>query len=72
MLDIRDVQKLKIIEKNFSTDVEKCADKMLDLWLETKSNASWNKLIRAFREPHIKLEKLASDIEGMLCKGILM
>ena len=42
---------------------------MLDLWLERKSDASWNQLIKTLRQPNIELEYLASKIEKLLSKG---
>ena len=51
-------------------DSEKCAGEMLQLWLQKKSDATWNQLIQTFREPHIKLEVLALNIESLL-SGII-
>ena len=51
-------------------DPGRCAGEMLKLWLQRKPDANWNQLIEALRAPHIKLEKLASEIERMLCKGM--
>ena len=70
LLDVEDEPKLKAIKANSSGDVDKCTAEMLQLWLERKPNASWNQLIEAFRAPGIKLEALASKIEGMLSKGM--
>ena len=69
LLDVEDEPVLNAIKVNSSGDVDKCAEEMLQLWLERKSDASWNQLIEAFRAPNIKLEALASKIEGMLSKG---
>ena len=70
LLDVEDVPKLDIIKVNFSGDADKCTVEMLQLWLNKKSDASWNQLIEAFKAPGIGLEALASKIEGMLSKGM--
>ena len=35
---------LATIEKNFAADAEKCCSEMLSKWLETNTDASWQKL----------------------------
>ena len=69
LLDVEDEPALDTIKVNSPGDVDKCTAEMLQLWLKRKPNASWNQLIEAFRAPNIKLEALASKIEGMLSKG---
>ena len=71
LLDVEDIPLLNTIKINHPVDADKCTGEMLQLWLERKSDASWNQLIQAFREANIKLETLASKIEGMLSKGIM-
>ena len=61
---------LNEIERDHSGDPNRCTAEMLKLWLNKKSDASWNQLIQAFRAPQIKLETLASKIEEMLSKGM--
>ena len=69
LLDVEDEPVLNAIKNNFPGDVNKCTAEMLQLWLARKPEASWNCLIEVLREPNIKLNTLATKIEGMLCKG---
>ena len=39
---------------------------VLQKWLETNINATWNQLIEALRRPSIQLDYLASQLEQML------
>ena len=70
LLDEKDVSELKTIRINHQGDAGKCTTAMLELWLRVKSDASWNQLIQTFRQPNIRLQSLASDIENMLLKGM--
>ena len=70
MFDVEDEPMLDVIKANHPGDANKCAAEMLRLWLNRKPDASWNKLIQAFRASNIKLEALASQIEEMLSKGM--
>ena len=72
LLDVEDEAELKTIKANHPGDADRCTAEMLQLWLDRKSDASWNQLIKVFREPHIKLNTLASKIKGMLSKGTCM
>lgn len=69
MFDVEDVAVLNTIKTNYSTNCIKCAGEMLSLWLARQPTASWNQLIMALKESHIKLNALASKLEGMLLKG---
>jgi len=71
LLDEEDEIILNTTKKNFPGDHDICAAEMLQLWLARKTDASWNQLIQAFRKRHIKLNVLASEIEGMLYKGMI-
>ena len=51
------------------TDIER-ARRMLTLWLERKSNASWNDLLEALRMPIIGLSTTAHEIEGMFSESM--
>ena len=70
MFDVEDEPVLNGIKADHPGDANECAAEMLRLWLNRKSDASWNKLIQAFRASNIKLEALASKIEEMLSKGM--
>jgi len=71
LLDEEDEIVLNTIKSTFPGDPETCAAEMLQLWLARKTDASWNQLIQAFRERHIRLNALASKIEGILSKGMI-
>ena len=59
---------LKVIEKDHPQDVMECCKCMLEKWLETKPDASWNQLLEALRSPFIQLYSLAHHIEKKLKK----
>ena len=69
LFDVDDESVLNTIRTNHPGDADRCAAEMLQLWLEKRSDASWNQLIKTFREPNIKLESLASKIERLLPEG---
>ena len=72
LLNEEDEYMLNAIRANSHEDADKCTDEMLQLWLSRKSNPTWDQLLDVFRAPNIKLEALASEIEGMLSKGIVI
>ena len=72
LLDVEDETVLSIIKDNFRGDVDKCTAEMLQLWLARKPEASWNYLIEVLQVPNIKLNALATKLEGMLCKGMYL
>ena len=72
LFDVGDEAVLNTIKKSYPGDPNRCAAEMLQLWLARKSEASWNQLLETLREPHIKLNALATKIEGMLSKGTYM
>ena len=69
LFDVEDESVLNTIMINHPGNTDQCTAKMLRLWLERKSDATWNQLIQALRAPSIKLEGLALKIERMLTKG---
>ena len=62
LLDTDSEVVLGTIEANHPKDVEKCCKVMLEKWLETSLDASWNKLEQALKSPAIKLNHLASEL----------
>ena len=72
LFDVEDESVLNTIRTDHPGDSDKCTAEMLRLWLEKKSDASWNQLIKTFRERNIKLESLASKIENLLPEGIIV
>lgn len=71
LLDIGDESALNGIKANHPGDINKCAAEMLQLWLDRKTDASWNRLIEVLRKPNIKLNVLAKKIEDLLSKGMI-
>ena len=70
LLGMGDESKLQVIREKYPSDHENCVSEMLQLWLQMKVDASWNKLIQAFRQSQIGLSSLASKIENMLGMSI--
>ena len=69
LFDAGDEIVLNTISENHSKDVNKCAGEMLKLWIARNPDATWNQLIKALKEPHIKLNTVAKKIASMLSKG---
>ena len=62
-----------IIAEDHSHSVVSCCKRMLEKWLETTTDATWNQLIRALRSRGVQLNHLASQLEQMLipeCKNL--
>ena len=57
---------LSTIETNYPKDVEECCKLMLDKWLKTSVDASWNQLVQALKSPAIKLNYLAGELYQQL------
>ena len=69
LFDVKDEQVVNTIENDHRGNADKCTAIMLQLWLDRKPDANWNQLIQALRMPSIRLDALASEIEGMLIEG---
>ena len=52
---------LDVIKANNTDDVSKCCSKMLSLWLQRQTEASWNQLIEALVQ--VKLNRVAQEIK---------
>ena len=52
---------LDVIKANNTDDVTKCCAKMLSLWLQRQTEASWNQLIEALEQ--VKLNRIAKEIK---------
>ena len=64
---------LDIIAADHPHDVVRCCKCVLKKWLDTATDATWNKLIRVLRSPSVQLDYLASQLEQMMiteCKTI--
>lgn len=64
--DIVDTQCLEIIEKDNPGNVKACCNSMFKKWLDTDTNASWKKLIKALQQPSIQLHYRAEQIRKKL------
>ena len=66
---------LDIIAANYPHDVVSCCKCVLNKWLDTTTDATWNELIRALRSSKVQLDNLAGELEQMAttgCKLILL
>ena len=70
LFDVGDEAVLDTLQENYPKDADKCAAEMLKLWRARKLEASWDQLLKTLREPNIKLNALATNIEEMLSKGM--
>ena len=70
LLDPGDEKFLDRINNDHPGNSDKCTAEMFRLWLARKPKASWGQLLKAFREPNIKLNALAATVEKMLCRGM--
>ena len=64
---------LKIIAADHPHDVVSCCKCVLEKWLDTTTDATWDQLITALRSPSIQLHYLASQLEKTWitkCKNI--
>ena len=43
-----------------------CCKCVLEKWLDTTTDATWNQLIKALRSPSVQLDDLAGELEQML------
>ena len=62
----------EMITADHSRDAVSCCKGILEKWLDTTTDATWDQLIRALRSPSIQLDHLAGQLEQMLiteCKG---
>ena len=63
------ISTLNVISINHPNDVEKCCSVMFTKWKQRKPKANWKNLIDALRE--IKLDQLASELEGLLIPSVV-
>ena len=57
---------LDIIAADHPHDVVGCCKCVLNKWLNTTTDATWNELIRALRSPSVQLDYLAGQLEQMM------
>ena len=69
LLDPDDVEELDKIKIQYPQDLNECCKAMFQLWLRKQSDASWNQLIGALRQPGIQLDTLATKVEQNLLQS---
>ena len=57
---------LNIIAVDHPHDAVSCCKCVLEKWLDTTTDATWNQLITVLRSPTVQLDYLASQLEQML------
>ena len=65
LMEVEDEQDLNVIKAEHLENKES-TKRMLILWRDKKTDASWNTLIKALRDTSIGKHFLASKLEGML------
>ena len=66
LLEQEDEGTLNEIQINNPNNASECCKLMFQLWLSKRSDATWDLLINALREPNIELNNLATTIENLL------
>ena len=66
LLDDKQQTHLNTISTNHPQNAEECCKSMFSKWLEIKTDASWNQLIRALKSPGVELIRFAENIEQKL------
>jgi len=66
LLDREVAVQLSAIKTKEGSDTREKFREMINLWLESKSDATWNQLIAALRQSHIALNHLATTAENLL------
>jgi len=59
---------LNIIAKDHPQDAVSCCKCVLEKWLDTTADATWNQMLRALESPSIGLHHLASEIKCKMIK----
>ena len=57
---------LRVIAADHPSDTVSCCKCVLEKWLDTTTDATWNQLITALRSPSVQLDYLASQLDQML------
>ena len=57
---------LSTIKANYPQDVNRCCQALLEKWLESQSDASWDQLIEALESPLVEMVYLAERIKSRL------
>ena len=46
-------EELRIIEANYPSNVKRCCNEMLEIWLKMDDSASWEKMFTAIESPAV-------------------
>ena len=57
---------LHMIEVDHPCDTVSCCRRVLEEWLDTTTDATWNQLTRALKNPRVQLDYLADRLEQMM------
>ena len=60
---------LRVIAADHPHDVVSCCKCVLEKWLDTTTDATWNQLIKALRSPSIQLDHLACHVKYIMTSG---
>ena len=60
------IRMIDMIAADYPYDDVICCKRVLETWLYTSADASWNQLIRALRHPTVQLYRLADQLEQMM------
>ena len=66
LFDPRDLGVLNSIRSQTNKHPEEHCTEIFSHWLQTKRNATWNKLIKCLKSQAVNLPSVASDVENML------
>lgn len=55
--------KLRVIQKDNPSDVEKCFTEMISTWLKETPEKSWSAIIKALKAPAVNLAHLGNKVE---------
>jgi len=66
LFDPRDEGVLNSMRSETNKRPEEHCRKVFNHWLQTKRNATWNKLIKCLKSQAVSLPSVASDVENML------
>ena len=62
LLEVEQESLLKLIQTNHGGDAKKCCLTMLQYWMDTHPEATWDDLVTALKSPGVNLDAVASDI----------
>ena len=68
LFDTREEPKLEDIESNHKNDVNKCCFEMFHMWLKTRVNPTWTRIVEALESPGVHLVSVAADLKKLIGK----